>query len=577
MDEPKDILARILAEGARSVAPEASAVEIQLERPRNPEYGDFACNAALQLAKLLKRKPREIAEAIRLATAEPLARTGRFGKLEIAGAGFLNIRLAVGAKLSIVRHVLSEGDRFGRGPSTGQRIQLEFVSANPTGPLHVGHGRGAAYGASLANVLAFAGHTVECEFYINDAGRQMDILALSVWLRYLETRGCRVPFPDDGYRGDYVRDIGAALARRHGADLLREPAQLPVPQAGEDPDAALDHLIAAAKELLGAQWKAVHRFALEAMLADQREDLDDFRVRFDAWFSEQSLHDTGEVRRCIEGLARDGHAYEKDGALWFRSSAFGDEKDRVLRRDNGQYTYFASDIAYHAHKFARNYDRVIDVWGADHHGYIARVKGALAALGLDPAVLTVALVQFAVLYRGGEKVAMGKRSGDFVTLRELREEIGNDAARFFYVLRKSDQHLDFDLDLAKAQSNDNPVYYVQYAHARVRSVFAQRAGEPATLAEAPLETLVSARELALAQLLAEFPEIVQDAARELAPHIVAFYLKGLAAEFHSYYNAERILVEDPSLAVARLALCEAVRQVLANGLALLGVSAPERM
>ena len=577
MDDPKDILARILAEGAHSVAPEAGAIAIQLERPRNPEHGDFACNVALQLAKLLKRKPREIAEAIRSATAEALARTGRFGALEIAGAGFLNIRLAVGAKLSILRRVLSEGEHFGRGPSTGQRIQLEFVSANPTGPLHVGHGRGAAYGASLANVLEFAGHAIEREFYINDAGRQMDILALSVWMRYLETHGRTVPFPDDGYRGDYVRDIGAALARSHGDGLLRDTALLPVPQAGEDPDAALDHLIAAAKELLGAHWKAVHGFALGEMLDDQREDLEAFRVRFDAWFSERSLYDTGEVRRCVEALAQRGHAYEKDGALWFRSSTFGDEKDRVVRRENGQYTYFASDIAYHAHKFAREYDRVIDVWGADHHGYIARVKGALAALGLDPALLTVALVQFAVLYRGGEKVAMGKRSGDFVTLRELREEIGNDAARFFYVLRKSDQHLDFDLDLAKAQSNDNPVYYVQYAHARVRSVFAQRGCEPAKLAEAPLDTLVSARELALAQLLAGFPEIVQDAARELAPHIIAFYLKDLAAEFHSYYNAERILVEDPSLAVARLALCEAVRQVLANGLALLGVGAPERM
>jgi arginyl-tRNA synthetase len=577
MDEPKHILARILAEGANTVAPDAGAMEIHLDRPRNPEHGDFACNVALQLAKTLKRKPREIAEQIREATAGAIARGGLFDSLEVAGAGFLNARLSPGAKLAVVQRVLAEGDDFGRGAPTGERIQIEFVSANPTGPLHVGHGRGAAYGASLANVLDFAGHAVEREFYINDAGRQMDILALSAWLRYLESPGRAVPFPEDGYRGDYVRDIAAALAREQGERLLRDTALLPVPQEGEDPDAALDCLIAAAKELLGPDWRAVHRLALEAMLADQRDDLAQFRVRFDAWFSEQSLRDAGEVARCVTRLAELGHAYEKEGALWFRSSAFGDEKDRVVRRENGQYTYFASDIAYHANKFARNYTRLIDVWGADHHGYIARVKGALAALGLDPAALTVALVQFAVLYRGAEKVAMGKRSGDFVTLRELREEIGEDAARFFYVLRKSDQHLDFDLDLAKAQSNDNPVYYVQYAHARVCSVFAQRGGEPQPLAQTPLATLGSARELVIAQRLAEFPEIVQDAARELAPHLVAFYLKELAAEFHGYYNDERILVGDSSLAAARLALCAAVRQVLANGLALLGVSAPERM
>ena len=314
MDDPKDILARILAEGAQSVAPEVGAIEIQLERPRNPEHGDFACNIALQLAKALKRKPREIAEAIRQTTVQALARTGRFGALEIAGAGFLNIRLAAGAKLSIVHRILSQGDRFGRGPSTGQRIQLEFVSANPTGPLHVGHGRGAAYGASLANVLAFAGHAVEREFYINDAGRQMDILALSVWLRYLEAQGRSVPFPEDGYRGDYVRDIGAALARAHGEGLLRAPALLPAPQAGEDPDAALDHLIAAAKELLGAHWKAVHGFALEAMLADQRDDLAGFRVRFDAWLSEQSLYDTEKSGAASSGSPK-AHIYEKDGAM----------------------------------------------------------------------------------------------------------------------------------------------------------------------------------------------------------------------------------------------------------------------
>jgi len=578
MADPKDILRGILEEGVRAVAPEAIAVEIRIERPRDPAHGDFACNVALQLARSLQRKPREIAEEIRRATAQRVAGSGLFDALEIAGAGFLNARLSAKAKHGVIERVLADGAGYGRAhPANRERIQVEFVSANPTGPLHVGHGRGAAYGASLANLLEFAGHAVEREFYVNDAGRQMDILALSVWLRYLEARGGSVAFPADGYRGEYVREIGATLARTQGERFARGTAALPHPEPDEDPDAALDRLIATAKQLLGADWMSVHGFALQAMLADQKDDLTQFRVAFDRWVSEQSLYDSGAVARTVEQLDARGQLYEKDGALWFRSSAYGDEKDRVVRRENGQFTYFASDIAYHADKFGRGFDRLVDVWGADHHGYIARVKGALEALGLPSERLVIALVQFAVLYRGGEKLAMGKRSGEFVTLRQLRDEVGNDAARFFYVLRKSDQHLDFDLDLAKSESTDNPVYYVQYAHARVCSVFAQWDGDPAHALRAPLEPLVHERELALMQRLAEFPGTVQAAARELAPHSIAFYLRELAAEFHSYYNAERILVEDAALCMARLALCAAVRQVLANGLALLGVSAPEKM
>ena len=578
MADPKDILRGILEEGVRAVAPEAIAVEIRIERPRDPGHGDFACNVALQLARSLQRKPREIAEEIQRATAQRVAGSGLFDALEIAGAGFLNARLSAKAKHGVIERVLADGAGYGRAhPANRERIQVEFVSANPTGPLHVGHGRGAAYGASLANLLEFAGHAVEREFYVNDAGRQMDILALSVWLRYLEARGESVAFPADGYRGEYVREIGATLARTQGERFARGTAALPHPEPDEDPDAALDRLIATAKQLLGADWMSVHGFALQAMLADQKDDLTQFRVAFDRWVSEQSLYDSGAVARTVEQLDARGQLYEKDGALWFRSSAYGDEKDRVVRRENGQFTYFASDIAYHADKFGRGFDRLVDVWGADHHGYIARVKGALEALGLPSERLVIALVQFAVLYRGGEKLAMGKRSGEFVTLRQLRDEVGNDAARFFYVLRKSDQHLDFDLDLAKSESTDNPVYYVQYAHARVCSVFAQWGGEPAHALGAPLEPLVHERELALMQRLAEFPGTVQAAARELAPHSIAFYLRELAAEFHSYYNAERILVEDAALCRARLALCAAVRQVLANGLALLGVSAPEKM
>jgi arginyl-tRNA synthetase len=580
-EDPKILLEGILAEGLGRVAPGTSGVDVQLERPRNPEHGDFSCNAAMQLARVLRRKPREIAQQLLESVQADVAASGAFEPLEIAGAGFINARLSPVARAAVVHRVLAEGAEFGRARTAQrERVQVEFVSANPTGPLHVGHGRGAAYGASLAAVLEFAGAEVTREFYVNDAGRQMDILALSVWLRYLQARGTVVPFPEDGYRGDYVRDIAARLTDAHVARFARDVGNadaFPVAQPGDDADAALDAQIAAAKALLGGDWDALHHFAREAMLEDQREDLAAFRVDFDNWFSEASLYASGAVEQTVQRLAERSHLYEKDGALWFRSTQFGDEKDRVVRRENGQFTYFASDIAYHADKFTRGYDRVIDVWGADHHGYIPRVRGALEALGLDANRLTVALVQFAVLYRGGEKVAMGKRSGDFVTLRELREEVGNDAARFFYILRRADQHLDFDLDLAKSESQDNPVYYVQYAHARLCSLFLQWGGDAARLVDVELAPLVSAREVALMRALAEFSEVVQSAARELAPHSIAFYARELAAHFHSYYNAERILVDDEALCTARLALCAAVRQVLANALSLLGVNAPEEM
>jgi arginyl-tRNA synthetase len=568
----KTALTELIAAAFKAIAPEAAGV-ITLERPKQSEHGDFSCNLAMQLAKTLRQKPRDIAQKLVAALpASPLV-----AKTEIAGAGFINFFLAPAATQSVIKQILTLGARYGESSvGAGRKVQIEFVSANPTGPLHVGHGRGAAYGACLADVLAATGHVVTREFYINDAGRQMDILALSVWLRYLEAHGATVAFPADGYRGDYVRDIATSLNTAHGARFARD-FPTAAPAEGEDADAALDALIARARETLGDDWKAVHGHALEAMLADQRDDLGSFGVRYERWFSEQSLYDSGEVARAVDRLQANGHLYEKDGALWFRSTAFGDEKDRVVRRENGLYTYFASDIAYHLNKIERGYDQLIDVWGADHHGYIPRVKGALAALGADADKLTVTLVQFAVLYRGGEKVAMGKRSGDFVTLRELREEVGEDATRFFYVLRKSDQHLDFDLDLAKSRTNENPVYYIQYAHARVCSVFAQCGADVPNLVDADLTPLTAQAELALLQKLAEYPEIVEVAAREYAPHLIAFYLKDLAAIFHSYYNATRLLVDETAIRDARLALAGAARQVLANGLALLGVGAPEKM
>ena len=570
----KSHVTELLRAALTSIAPEHSAIEIALDRTRQASHGDFASNLALQLAKPLKRNPRDIAN---LLLAE-LPQSAWIAKAEVAGAGFINFFVAGNAKTAAVTAALREGPQFGQADvGRGCKVQVEFVSANPTGPLHVGHGRGAAYGSALANVLQATGHVVTREFYVNDAGRQMDILATSVWLRYLELRNERVSFPADGYRGDYVRDIAALLLEQQGARLARDVALLPAVKEGEDADAALDNLIACAKSLLGEEWWTVHRFALDAMLADQRNDLGEFRVHYDVWYSEQSLYANGSVDRAVARLQDAGHLYEQDGALWFRSTAFGDEKDRVVRRDNGAYTYFASDIAYHAEKFARGFDRVIDVWGADHHGYIPRVKGALAALGVDANRLEVALVQFAVLYRGGEKTAMGKRSGEFVTLRDLRREVGDDAARFFYVLRKSDQHLDFDLDLAKSQSNENPVYYIQYAHARVCSVLTQWGGLVAELVDTDLAPLSGERELALCARIAAYPEALDAAARDYAPHVVAFFLKDLAADFHSFYNAERILVDDAGVRDARLALVAAVRQTLANGLALLGVSAPETM
>ena len=584
--DPKVQLADLLRTALKSVAPELADTAIHLERPKQAGHGDFATNLALQLAKPLRRSPRDLAARL----LDELPESPLVAATEVAGAGFINFTLAAGAKTTVVEEVLARGADFGRGPRSGVKVQLEFVSANPTGPLHVGHGRGAAYGASLASVLDFAGCDVTREYYINDAGRQMDILALSTWLRYLALYGTDIAFPPNAYQGDYVvamaRDLRDAHKDRFAAftadQVLAGAPGLPVAERKDDEaknqrEQHLDVLIANAKRLLGEDYHFVHGFALNEQLGDGREDLEEFGVHFDKWFSEKSLFDTGLVERAVAELERRGHLYVQDGAKWFRSTAFGDEKDRVVQRDNGLYTYFASDIAYHLNKYERGFDRIIDIWGADHHGYIPRVKGAIAALGLPPEKLEIALVQFAVLYRNGQKASMSTRSGDFVTLRELRREVGNDACRFFYVLRKSDQHLDFDLDLAKSQSNENPVYYVQYAHARVCSVLQQWGGDAAELGGAELVRLENERELALCARLGSFPELIQNAAADYAPHQIAFYLKDLAGEFHSWYNAERMLVDDAALRLARLALAAAVRGVLANGLALLGVSAPESM
>jgi arginyl-tRNA synthetase len=559
---------------------------IVIERARDTAHGDFACNIAMVLAKAARSKPRDLAEKIvaHLPPSEHLA------KVEIAGPGFINLTMAPGAYHAEVGAVLEAGEAYGRSTiGAGKRVQVEFVSANPTGPLHVGHGRGAAYGATVADLLAAVGFQVHREYYVNDAGRQMDILATSVWLRYLELAGETLTFPCNGYKGDYVWDIAAGLHREHGDAWRRGASEvfhgIPIDEpAGGDKEVHVDALIMRAKAMLGeAAYLLFFDRALTVILDDIRKDLAEFGVVYEEWFHERTLVNSGQVDAAVAQLQKSGHIYEQGGALWFRSTDFGDEKDRVVVRDNGVKTYFASDIAYHWHKLERGFDRVIDIWGADHHGYIPRVKAALTAMGdqADADRLDVLLVQFAILYRNGAKAQMSTRSGEFVTLRELREEVGNDAARFFYVMRKCEQHMDFDLDLAKSQSTDNPMYYIQYAHARVCSVLRQLEEKGLSYDRRSgldnLGLLGESHEQALLRNLSRYPEVVEGAALNHEPHQLAHYLRDLANDFHTYYNAHQFLVDDGALRDARLTLIQATRQVLANGLGLLGVSAPDTM
>lgn len=576
-----DALQRLHEDGILS---EPFEGQVQITHTKNKDHGDFACNVAMQLAKLAQRNPREIAQALieRLPAMEALVKT------EIAGPGFINFFIDPSAGRSVIGTVLESGEAYGRSEvGKGQRVQVEFVSANPTGPLHVGHGRGAAYGATVADLLEAIGCEVHREYYVNDAGRQMDILATSVWLRYLELAGEELIFPSNGYKGDYVWDIGATLHREHGDDYRHSivevyegvPADEP---EGGDKEEHIDALIAKAKHLLGDnRYRYVFELGLNTILDNIRADLEAFGVTYEEWYSERGLTESGLVNKMLERLRDSGHVYEKEGALWFKSSDFGDEKDRVVQRDNGQTTYFASDIAYHMEKLERGFDHVIDVWGADHHGYVPRVRAALKALGDDDSKLEVLLVQFANLYSQGEKMQMSTRSGEFVTLRELRQEVGADAARFFYVMRKCEQHLDFDLDLAKSQSSDNPVYYIQYAHARIHSVLRQLdekgMSHDVAVGAQHLDLLTESHEEDLINRLGRFPEVIESAALNREPHQLVHFLRDLANAFHTYYNAHQFLVDTEELRSARLNLCLAARQVLSNGLRLLGVSAPEEM
>lgn len=569
---------------SQGLAPEEIQPDIKIERARGESHGDFASNLALILAKPARCAPRELARAL----VDALPESPQVARVEIAGPGFINFFVAADTRFRVLEEILAAGSGYGRCEAgAGKKVQVEFVSANPTGPLHVGHGRGAAYGAVVADLLEAVGFEVRREYYVNDAGRQMDILAVSVWLRYLQLAGETFDFPSNGYKGDYVQDIAAALRNAHGALFDRHatdvfggvPADEP---KGGDKEAHIDALIVRARELLGEEgYRTVFDQGLYVILEDIRDDLGRFGVHYQNWYSERTLVESGAVQRALDKLRAAGHVYEQDGALWFRSTAFGDEKDRVVVRDNGQATYFASDIAYHMEKFKRGFDQVIDVWGADHHGYVPRVKAALAALGGRPEALDVLLVQFAILWRGGNKVQMSTRSGEFVTLRQLRKEVGSDAARFFYVMRRCEQHLDFDLDLAKSQSKDNPVYYIQYAHARVSTLLKRMReqgleydGERAATAVARLDT---AHEQQLLSDLARYPEVVRSAALQHEPHQLTQYLRELANDFHTFYDAQRVLGDDAELRDARVRLCLATRQVVANGLGLLGVGAPDVM
>jgi len=549
MSDAKTAIESALRAALARELPDAGDVAVIVERPKQAEHGDYASNVALAAAKRAKRNPRELATLIASATSTAL---GDLVTFDVAGPGFINFTLAPAARQAVVRDVLAAGERFGRSDARrGERVMVEFVSANPTGPLHVGHGRQAALGDALANLLAWQGADVSREFYYNDAGQQIHNLAISVRARAKEILGESGDFPEDGYRGEYIREIAQRYLDEVGHDL--------------------------------SDIEPIRRFAVEKLREEQDRDLQAFGVRFDRYYLESSLYTDGRVDRTVGRLVASGHTYEQDGALWLRTTGYGDDKDRVMRKSDGGYTYFVPDVAYHVTKFERGFTKVINVQGSDHHGTVARVRAGLQAIdmGVPPGYPDYVLHKMVTVMRGGEEVRISKRAGSYVTLRDLIDEVGRDAVRFFLVSRKADTEFVFDIDLARSQSEENPVYYVQYAHARVAAVLRQAglalSDAPAAVTGADLAPLSSPYEQALLRRLADFPAEIAAAARDLAPHQITFYLKSLAGEFHSYYNAERFLVDDPALRRARLALVVATGQVLRNGLTVLGIGAPEQM
>ena len=551
----KSHLTELFAQALRTVAPDMAQTEFVIERPKQASHGDYACNLAMQLAKPLRKPPREIAQALVAA----LPASDAVGKVEIAGAGFINVTITAAAKQQVVHGVLQAGAGYGHiHVGAGRKLQVEFVSANPTGPLHVGHGRGAAVGDCLCRVLQAAGWNVTREFYYNDAGAQIDNLTLSVQLRCKGLTPDDPRWPENGYRGDYITDVAQAFMARETVESDDQNFS----GNGDANDA-----------------EAIRHFAVAYLRREQDLDLRAFGVNFDVFSLESALYTEGKVEETVQRLIASGHTYEQDGALWLRTTAFGDDKDRVMRKSDGGYTYFVPDVAYHHEKWKRGFERVINEQGADHHSTITRVRAGLQALdvGIPQGWPDYVLHQMVTVLRNGEEVKISKRAGSYVTLRDLIDEVGCDATRYFLAARHADSQLVFDIDLAKAQSNDNPVYYIQYAHARVYGVLSQWGGDRQALLRADVSVLDSDYERTLLQHMIDFPQVIENAAQDLAPHVIAFYLKDLAADFHSYYNASRFLVEDERVAHARLALIEAVAQVMRNGLALLGVSAPEKM
>ncbi len=560
----KQSLASLVADGVLDILVD----DIRIDHSKDKTQGDFATNIAMVLAKRAGYTPRMLAEKI-VAT---LPSVNEIERIEIAGSGFINFFIASDSSLAVIDKIITKGSRYGCSNfGNGQKVLLEFVSANPTGPLHVGHGRGAAYGATVANLLRALGFKVDCEYYVNDAGRQMDILTTSVYLRYVKIKGDK--FPNSGYKGDYIFAIAKKISGVAKLDIFTNVCK--DEKDGGDKEKHIDDLIGNCKTLLGDDYKTIFDLAVNSILSGIKSDLSSFGVEYQKWFFEQSLVDRGLVKSMLEKLQMAGNIYQKNGALWFKTTNFGDNSDRVVVRDNKTSTYFASDIAYHSDKFRRGYDKIINIWGADHHGYAPRVKAAIKALGFDENKLEILLVQFAHLFRSGVKVPMSTRDGSFVTLQELCREVGIDAARFFYVLRKSEQHMDFDLDLAKSKSNENPVFYIQYAHARIFSVLEKaQIHKPYT---ADLTLLKNQYECDLVKQLNRYQDVLQNAACNYEPHTLAYYLRDLAGDFHSYYNNSEFLVKDKILRQARLSLIIAIKQILSNGLNLLGVGAPDKM
>ena len=580
-DQLQDLLNKCIQELISKGTLNEMPSKIRIDHTKDNSHGDYATNIALMLSKQAKMSPVELAKII----IDQFEQKSFIKKIEIAGPGFINFFMSQETSSSIVNEIIDQAALYGSSEiGHGKKVLLEYVSANPTGPLHVGHGRGAAYGATVSNLLRNAGFIVDNEYYVNDAGRQMDILTVSIYLRYLTICGESLRFPDNGYQGQYINDIAQVIYEASGqefhlkSDLVFENVSKDGSEGG-DKEIHIDQLIERAKSILGDRFKAVFKVGIESILGGIKNDLAEFGVIFEKWFSEQSLIDSGLSEACISKLKDSKNLYEKDGALWFKTTNYGDEKDRVVVRDNGNHTYFASDIAYHLEKLERGYDKIINVWGADHHGYIPRVKASIEALGHDPNKLEILLVQFANLYRGGSKVQMSTRSGSFVTLEDLRAEVGNDAARFFYILRKSEQHMDFDLDLAKSKTNENPVYYIQYAHARICSVFRQADEKEIELdvSQTNLKLLTEEIEKDLLRELSRFKSVLESSAIQYEPHQLAYYLRDLSNHFHSYYNACKFIVDDKNLTQARLALISATQQILKNGLSILGVGAPESM